>query len=272
MSKHPAPKAASFLVNINYEKVIADGAPLMWSRELPPRNPGNDAMLRRAYELGRYDNVLVEVPNGAVIERVENADAGSYAHVQIHGIDVHLRGGLELATKPGHVLKANVRVYVVVWEPKGARERGCASNGKDAFANYALAIDLTPADNADNLANRRLVIVDTSVDGYNRGSRDRIDPRGGVFCHLSREEKKGRRNQHIEVRALSKAQEAVTTPVLAIAPADLNQDDGSPGFEKKSDDARITLRGTPVSIGKGALAEQVSKLILESRPETQTTN
>ena len=233
MSENQSAATGQFLGNVVFDYIIRNGAPLLWERELPARNEANDSMIRRAHVLGRFQNVLVEVPNGALLERVENPEAGTYLHTSINGVDVHLRGELATETKSGQVLKADVTVYILVWEPKGARERGHSNDGKDAFANYAICLDLERSASPDNKADFRLDILDTTLGSYTaseagqwRGNcRDIVDPDNGVFTHRSRNHGGKVRNQHVEFRPVlgltqdkvaKKRTEAVTIPVREI--------------------------------------------------------
>lgn len=236
----------AFIVNRTYEAAIA-GKPRMWTQLLPPRAEGHDRTLREAVAMAWYENVLVEIPNGAEINVVEKEGVGTYGHYFENG-DVHLHGTLATTTQPGSVIKANVVVYVLTWEPEGARERGCAKNGKDAFVNYALCIDIYPYEGAVPTADYRLQIVETSAPGTYREQRDILDfgMEGGRFAHLSRDR---RRDQEIVICRTKRAADQPTTPLVAKL---------ATRIENPVMNGQVTVNGRGAKpIGGGALAEQL---------------
>ena len=239
-----------FLTNRTFEDAMLC-FPLLWERVIAPRYKDNDPLWRRAYKLGVYENVLVEVPSGAVIKMIKDDEAGTYGHVQVNGVDIHIREGLEVE-KTGQVFCANVVVYLLVWEPKGARKRGCARNRKDAYANYALCIDLN-SPTSINGAPRRLDILDTTLEeNGNRDQRDIVDVENGVFAHLSRPtwnrelSTNVRRNQLVEVR------------LLDVETADVEVVKNQPYRTRLVVDEDVQPTQDRIEIGRGALAEKVN--------------
>lgn len=249
-----------FFTNRTFEDVIWQEFrfPQMWEREIASKIKGNDPTRCRAFRLGGYENVLFKVPNDAVINIVEDDETGKYGYASINGVDVHLLDGLELKSG-GDRICCDVVVYVAVWEPKGARDRGFASNGRNATANYALCVDVHRRTENTNAVPMRLEILDTSIpENSNRIQRDRVDPENGVFSHISRETRSGvQRNQLIMVRRTEVCHTDKVKPeprrqikATVKAPPDRTEIGGR------------RLRNDPnISIGAGALAEQIERLL-----------
>lgn len=247
--------AGSFIVNRTFEATI-EGQEPMWTQSLPAKTDGNDGMTRRAFKLAEFKNVLIEIPNGVEITVVEKEGVGTYGHCYVNG-DVHLLGALATATKPGHVIKGNVLIYILVWEPEGARVRGGSRNGRDAYANYAICIDVSPCENpAVPTADYRLEIVDTTTPESARKQRDIVefDSEGGRIAHISRDrlndpDRLRGRDQDIIIRRIERADDQpITTPLVATPVAQVNP----------IMNGQVTLNGRGAKpIGGGALADQL---------------
>lgn len=237
-------KRDQFLTVGPFEDFIKNSDPMFES--FRGNGEGKDRTWRRGFRLRTYNNILFQVRDGAMIERVENLETGcSYGYVFVNGVDVHIHGNLEVETTEQE-FRTNVEVYLLVWEPEGARERGGSRSGGTAFANYAICVNLhTPTDASPPVG--RLAIYNTSSTEYQQS--DAAESRGdychivdiafGEFAHRSRDQK---RDQHIEVIPLNQMEHAPIDP-------------------------RISRDGG-VSIGQGALADSLSKVRIQVDPTT----
>ncbi len=171
---------------------------LMFEHENPPQKSGNDPIVVRAYELQRFTNVVIEVPNSSEINTVETAGpAGEYVHTSINGVDVHFRKGMKVV--PGEVTVGDIVIYVKTWEPK------TSDKSRNVHRNYSLCINVETVSN-NNEPEQRLYISDTAARTYKRRFMDLSGPER--YCHLSKDRS---RNQDVQVLPLNKPTRLVDT-------------------------------------------------------------
>lgn len=163
---------------------------LMFEHENPPTKEGNDPIIVRAYELHRFTNVVIEIPNSSEINSVAvDGPAGEYVHTSVNGVDVHFRKGMNVV--PGEVTVGDVVIYVKTWEPMPS------DKSRNIYRNYSLCINVEPANNSSD-PKQRLHIGDTGTRTYKRRLKDVVGPER--FCHLSKDRN---RNQDIHVLPLN---------------------------------------------------------------------
>jgi len=157
---------------------------LLWEHVKDPREPGRDGLLKRAFRVAEYRNVVIELPAGAVVELVDTEfeGAGTYFHTEVFGVNLHFRDGLKPTA--GEVVICDVQIYLETWEPDWSELSEAERRRRRGYRNYKFKLNATPCAKSDAQARMRLHIRDVNADGYTRMHKD-ITGDGERFAHMS---------------------------------------------------------------------------------------